>query len=34
VVEAKVQFVKDDDGKVTKAVHHQGAAMFDAPKIK
>ena len=34
VVAAKVQFVKGDDGKVTKAVHTQNGNSFDAPKIK
>lgn len=34
VVAAKVQFVKGDDGKVTKAVHHQNGTTFDAAKIK
>jgi CubicO group peptidase (beta-lactamase class C family) len=34
VVKAKVQFVKGDDGKVTKAVHRQEGANHDAPKIK
>jgi CubicO group peptidase (beta-lactamase class C family) len=34
VVKANVQFVKGDDGKVTKAVHHQNGSTLDAPKIK
>jgi CubicO group peptidase (beta-lactamase class C family) len=34
VVPAKVQFVKDDTGKVTKATHTQNGTTFDAPKIK
>ncbi len=34
VVAAKVEFVKGDDGKVTKAIHHQNGVTFDAPKIK
>lgn len=34
VVAAKVSFAKDADGKVTKAVHTQNGATFDAPKIK
>ena len=34
VVPAKAQFVKGEDGKVTKVVHHQNGASFDAPKIK
>jgi hypothetical protein len=33
VVDAQVTFVKDDKGKVTKAIHHQGGRTFDAPKI-
>ena len=34
VVKASVEFVKGSDGKVTKAIHHQGGATIDAPKIK
>ena len=34
VVAASVEFSQDDDGKVTKAIHHQNGATFDAPKIK
>ncbi len=34
VVAAKVEFVKGDDGKVTKAIHHQNGVTFDAPKIR
>ena len=34
VVKASVRFVKNDDGKVTKAVHTQNGTTFDAPKIK
>ncbi len=34
VVKAKVQFVKDDGGQVTKAVHKQEGNTLDAPKIK
>ena len=34
VVPAKAQFVKGEDGTVTKVVHHQNGASFDAPKIK
>jgi CubicO group peptidase (beta-lactamase class C family) len=34
IVKAKVQFVKGDDDKVSKAVHHQGGSTHDAPKIK
>jgi CubicO group peptidase (beta-lactamase class C family) len=34
VVDAQVQFVKDDAGKVTKAIHHQGGQTLEAPKIE
>ena len=34
VVDAQITFVKDDSGKVIKAVHHQGGRTFDAPKIE
>lgn len=34
VVQAKIQFVKADDGKVSKVVHHQNGNALDAPKIK
>ena len=34
VVAAKVEFVKGDDGKVTKAIHSQNGVTFPAPKIK
>jgi CubicO group peptidase (beta-lactamase class C family) len=34
VVEAKVKFEKDEDGKVVKAVHQQGGGKIEAPKIK
>ena len=34
VVKATVQFMKGEDGKVTKVVHRQGEATIDAPKIK
>lgn len=34
VVAAQVKFVKDDTGKVTKAVHQQSGATFEAPKVK
>jgi CubicO group peptidase (beta-lactamase class C family) len=33
VVNARVTFVKDADGKTVKAVHHQGGQTFDAPRI-
>ena len=29
-----VAFVKDTDGKVAKAIHHQGGQTFDAPKVE
>ena len=34
VVEAKVKFEKDKDGKVTKGTHTQNGNSFDVPKIK
>jgi CubicO group peptidase (beta-lactamase class C family) len=34
IVPAKVQFVKGDNGQITKAVHHQSGTTHDAPKIK
>ncbi len=34
VVQASVKFSKDKDGKVTKAVHTQNGATFNAPRIK
>jgi CubicO group peptidase (beta-lactamase class C family) len=34
VVDAQVQFVKNDAGKVTKAIHHQGGGTLEAPKIE
>jgi hypothetical protein len=34
VVKAAVEFVKGDDGKVTKVIHRQGEGKIDAPKIK
>jgi len=34
VVKAKVQFVRDDASKVTKAIHTQNGSSFDAPKVK
>jgi CubicO group peptidase (beta-lactamase class C family) len=33
VVEARVTFVKDDAGRVTKAVHRQGGGTIDAPRL-
>ena len=34
VVAAKVEFVKGDDGRVAKAIHHQNGTTIEAPKIK
>jgi hypothetical protein len=34
VVPAKIEFVKDDEGKVTKAVHRQNGGEISAPKTK
>jgi CubicO group peptidase (beta-lactamase class C family) len=34
IVDAQVQFVKGDDGKVAKAIHHQNGNTLTAPKIK
>jgi hypothetical protein len=34
VVDAQVQFVKNDAGKVTKAIHHQGGQTLEAPKLE
>jgi tRNA A-37 threonylcarbamoyl transferase component Bud32 len=31
---AQVRFVKDEQGKVTRAIHHQGGGTIDAPKIE
>ena len=33
-IEAQVTFVKDESGKVAKAIHEQGGQKFDAPKIQ
>jgi len=33
-VNAQVTFVKDEKGRVTKAVHHQGGETFEAPRIE
>ncbi|HWX18490.1 MAG TPA: serine hydrolase [Candidatus Binatia bacterium] len=33
VVEAHVTFIKSADGKVTKAIHHQGGMTIDAPRL-
>ena len=34
VVDAQVEFVKNDAGKVTKAIHHQGGQTLEAPRIE
>jgi CubicO group peptidase (beta-lactamase class C family) len=34
VVDAQITFVKDDKGKVIKAIHHQGGHTLDAPKVE
>jgi CubicO group peptidase (beta-lactamase class C family) len=34
VVDAQVEFVKNDQGKVVKAIHHQGGQTLTAPKIR
>jgi hypothetical protein len=34
VVDAQVTFVKDDSGKVTKAIHHQNGATINAPRLE
>jgi CubicO group peptidase (beta-lactamase class C family) len=34
VVDAQVTFVKEKDGKVTKAIHHQNGQTITAPKLK
>ncbi len=34
VVAAQIQFVKNDAGKITKAIHHQGGQTLEAPKIE
>jgi CubicO group peptidase (beta-lactamase class C family) len=34
VVDAQVQFMKNDAGKITKAIHHQGGQTLEAPKIE
>jgi hypothetical protein len=33
VVNAQVRFVKDDNGKVLKAIHRQGGSELEAPRI-
>ena len=34
VVDAQIQFVKNDAGKITKAIHHQGGQTLEVPKIE
>jgi CubicO group peptidase (beta-lactamase class C family) len=34
VVDAQIQFVKNDAGKVTKAIHHQGGQTLEAPRME
>ena len=34
IVPASVEFIKDKEGKVTKAIHHQGGQTIEAPKVK
>ncbi len=34
IVDAQITFVKDEKGKVTKAIHHQAGRSFDAPKLE
>jgi hypothetical protein len=34
VVDAQISFVRGADGKVTHAIHHQGGASFEAPKME
>ena len=34
VVNAKIAFVKNEDGKVTKAIHEQGGQKLEVPKIE
>jgi hypothetical protein len=34
IVDAQVTFVKDDTGKVVKAIHHQNENTFDAPRME
>lgn len=33
VVDAQIEFVKDDSGKIVKAIHHQNGQTLEAPKI-
>ena len=34
IVPASVEFIKDKEGKVIKAIHHQGGQTIEAPKVK
>jgi len=34
VVDAQIQFVKNDTGKTIKAIHHQGGQTLEAPKVE
>ena len=34
VADAQVEFVRNDQGKVTKAIHHQGGQTLEAPRIE
>ena len=34
IVNAQIEFVKDDEGNVIKAIHHQGGMEIEATKIK
>jgi len=34
VVDAEITFVKDKEGKVIKAIHHQGGETINAPKLQ
>jgi CubicO group peptidase (beta-lactamase class C family) len=34
IVPASIEFIKDKEGKVTKAIHHQGGQNIEAPKVK
>ncbi len=34
IVPASIEFIKDTEGKVTKAIHHQGGQNLEAPKVK
>jgi hypothetical protein len=34
IVPASIEFIKDADGRVTKALHHQGGQTINVPKVK